>query len=304
MMPGFVALKGITKRLLRPVADLLIASSNELHGRIDSRITGTIMREAGIAAKYYPDPCYVVLKQSHAFEFPVPPPDLWEGYALTEQAYLESGKEHVQRMVQILGESGFCFGPKMRILDFGCAAARMLRHVVEIVKDGELWGVDISARHIAWCKQNLSPLNFAAISTAPHLPFEDHSFDLIYAGSVFTHIADLIDAWLLELRRILKPGGRIYTTIHDRNTIDLLLNSESRRGHWLRSALLDYDKKTNVLGRDFGMFIIPGTPRGSQVFYDTDYLKDTWGRIFTVLSVIPFAYGYQTGILLQKAKPS
>ena len=40
----------------------------------------------------------------------------------------------------------------------------------------------------------------------PHLPFEDNTFTLIYAGSVFTHILQLMDAWVMEFPRILKPS--------------------------------------------------------------------------------------------------
>ena len=50
-------------------------------------------------------------------------------------------------------------------------------------------------------------MNFATVTTAPHLPFADGYFDFAYCSSVFTHISDLADAWLLELRRIVRSGG-------------------------------------------------------------------------------------------------
>ena len=52
--------------------------------------------------------------------------------------------------------------------------------------------------------------------------FSDSYFDLIFTGSAFTHIDDLAEAWLLELRRLLSEKGRVYITIHDRHTIALL----------------------------------------------------------------------------------
>jgi len=55
-----------------------------------------------------------------------------------------------------------------------------------------------------------------------HLPFEDSSFDLVYCGSVFTHVSDLADAWFLELRRSYERAV-MHTSIHDKHTIDLLL---------------------------------------------------------------------------------
>src|SRR5437763_7108256 len=53
-------------------------------------------------------------------------------------------------------------------------------------------------------------------ASAPSLPLPGRYFDVITAFSVFTHIdEDLESAWLLELRRILTPGGLLYVTIQD-----------------------------------------------------------------------------------------
>ncbi len=42
----------------------------------------------------------------------------------------------------------------------------------------------------------------------PPLPHEDRQFDVVYALSVWTHLrANLQRAWMLEMRRVLKPGG-------------------------------------------------------------------------------------------------
>lgn len=48
---------------------------------------------------------------------------------------------------------------------------------------------------------------FVTTTTLPHLPFADGYFHMIHAGSVFTHIADLAEAWLLEIRRVLARAG-------------------------------------------------------------------------------------------------
>ena len=53
---------------------------------------------------------------------------------------------------------------------------------------------------------------------APPLPLPDAHFDVVTAFSVFTHIDELDSPWLLELRRILKPGGLLDATIHDETT--------------------------------------------------------------------------------------
>jgi SAM-dependent methyltransferase len=239
--------------------------------------------------------------------FPVPPKPLWLHYGATADEYLALGEAHVSTMISIANTSGFALREGNRVLDFGCGAGRMIRWLHKFAGRCEIWGVDINARCIKWCQQNLSPpFKFATITTAPHLPFEDGYFDFIYCASVFTHIDDLADAWLLELKRVTVPGGRIFITVHDKHTADLIMNHpEECRNHahridWFRSLLKSYDKKTNFTKFGYDMFsIYPGGPQ-SQVFYDMDFLRRHWERILDVLSVTPEANGYQTAILLKK----
>jgi SAM-dependent methyltransferase len=239
--------------------------------------------------------------------FPVPPKHLWIGYGVTADEYLRSGEMHVNTMLRIANSSDFLFRKGNRILDFGCGAGRMIRWLDTIAAQCEIWGLDINARYIKWCQQNLSPpFNFATITTTPHLPFEDGYFDFIYCGSVFTHIDDLADAWLLELKRIAAPDGRIFVTVHDEHTVDLVMNHPEKcrnyapRIDWFRSLLVSYEWNTNFTKSEYGMFsIYPGGPQ-SQVFYNIDFLRRRWERILDVLSITPEAYGYQTAVLLKK----
>jgi ubiquinone/menaquinone biosynthesis C-methylase UbiE len=201
---------------------------------------------------------------------PIPPPDLWLGYD-----YTAHGKLHVDTMLRAVEASGLQWQAGDRILDFGCGAGRMIRHLEPLAATCEIWGTDISAEHIFWCKENLSPpFRFATTTKVPHLPFEDRSFRLIYCGSVFTHIDELADAWLLELHRILEPGGRLYVTIH-----------------WVRSRPVYRDAKESfevmTINRD----------SDAQVFYDRDYFCRMLRQCFEVISIHPEAYFYQTAIV-------
>jgi ubiquinone/menaquinone biosynthesis C-methylase UbiE len=227
-------------------------------------------------------------------DLPTPPENLWLGYGRTIEEWLASGKRHVDKMREILAASGYNFEPGGRVLELGCAGARMLRWLGDVADRCEIWGTDISAEHVYWCKQNLSPpFHFYITTTAPHLPFADNYFDLIYAGSVFTHIDDLADAWLLELRRVLKPGGRAYITIHDQDTIRVL----STEPHDLSKTL--FCRRDFFDNNDYDMFTI-GRFMRSQVFYDIDYFKRTLDPFFECVSVTPEAYGFQTAVVLKK----
>ena len=311
-------LKRHLKRLLKLPADALIASSRTLPNRVLQSVNRSVYLSDGFEP-YRPDQRSYVLRnpsgqgQERArSQLPTPPQDLWMGRGGTIDQFLLSGEIHVATMKRILESSGFYIKGGNRILDFGCAAGRMIRWFDDVAEACEIWGVDVSASHIIWCQQHLSPpFNFSTVTTAPHLPFEDGYFDLIYAGSVFTHIADLADAWFLELKRIARPGGRLYITVKDNHTIDLIINHPEKiyDGYWTvdgshRDLLLSYYKKENISQLDFDMFTIN---RGrlpsydfAEVFHDINYLRRHWGRFMKILSVTQEARNYQTAIVFEK----
>ena len=139
----------------------------------------------------------------------------------------------------------------------------MIRHLPEIAPNAEFWGVDMRAQHIRWCVENLTPaIHFATTTTVPHLPFEDRYFDLIFCGSVFTHIEDIQESWLLELGRILRPSGKLYITIHDEHTVRLL-DIKYRN---IRLAKRMQEQRTYRSNKnDFNMIVI-GWGAASMVF--------------------------------------
>lgn len=180
----------------------------------------------------------------------------------------------------------------------------MLRHFPGRAGDRELWGLDIDAVPIAWCQEHLSPpFLFATVTTEPHLPFEDDYFDLVYCGSVFTHISELADAWFLEIRRVLRPGGFAYLTIHDKTSIDILLGPyKDREEHaFLVGQLQEADRRTSILSKDFSYLSMREDP-DANVFYDADRLVERWSRLARFVSLTERAMDYQSALLFQKPK--
>ena len=231
---------------------------------------------------------------------PIPPEQLWAYYGPDAQTYISLGKQQVAEMVRIVEGSGVTLTSTKRILEFGCAAGRMLRHLPEFAPKSELWGVDISAQHIQWCVRNLTPamptMQFATTTLIPHLPFEDRYFDLVFSGSVFTHIEDIQQTWLLELGRILRPSGRLYITVHDEHTV--MQFDTSFRNH----SFADFIREHPVYAsnkNDFNMIVIGRGPE-SQVFLNSRYLKAILPPFLRWVSHTPGAYGYQSAVLLEK----
>jgi len=230
---------------------------------------------------------------------PVPPRDLWLGYGKTPEEYLAGGRRDVESMRRLLAEAGIELSSCKRVLDLGCGSGRMLRWL-----DGaaaEVWGSDVSASHIVWCQQNLSPpYRFLTNTSCPHLPFESGYFDLIYAGSLFTHISDLVDAWLLEIRRLLRAGGAAYVTILDEHTLRALDRNPHRP---LAQRLRNEPEARQFWRSSFGMFTLR---RGfdALVFYTDGFVRDAWGSIMPIVSITPEAYDIQSAVLMVKGAGS
>jgi len=237
----------------------------------------------------------------------LPPTGLRHYYGLRNGAwcddlYLSSGASDVRALRRALADDG-AEGLGPRILDLGCGAGRMTRHLGPEAETGEVWGVDIHAEAIRWAQAHLPPFHFVTTTTAPHLPFEDRSFDLVYATSVWTHIGDLDDAWLLEVRRLMKPGGRLYFTISDAETLGRI--AREAPGHASNDHVAALHAETGMLGRPWRAFITRTTPWRQRVVYDrADFLAHI-SRWMEPRAVIPGGHGWQTAILLAKpaAKP-
>jgi SAM-dependent methyltransferase len=59
-------------------------------------------------------------------------------------------------------------------------------------------------------------------------PFKDASFDAVWAGEVIEHVVDTA-AWLSEVRRVLRPGGRLLLSTPAHGPLTLLRMVLSRR---------------------------------------------------------------------------
>ncbi len=107
------------------------------------------------------------------------------------------------------------------VLDFGCGWGRIIRFFLKDVEPTSIWGADPVEEMIDLCRQANRWCNFRHIGTEPPSPFADDTFDLIYSFSVFSHLSEeMHESWLVELTRILKPGGLMVATTRNREFIN------------------------------------------------------------------------------------
>jgi SAM-dependent methyltransferase len=114
------------------------------------------------------------------------------------------------------------------VLDFGCGCGRVTRYFSGF--PGSVAGSDLSEPAVRWCRANLPFGRFEVNGLEPPLRFDDSSFDLVYALSVFTHLTgELQLAWRDEVRRVLRPGGVFLLTTHGESYVPRLDPDERRR---------------------------------------------------------------------------
>lgn len=103
-----------------------------------------------------------------------------------------------------------------RILDVGCGAGKQCFVFDKaLVGEADITGGDVSAELLEKARQENAKLGsrvkFIDLDFNKRFPFEDDQFDLLSA--CFTiYYADDIPFTIREMHRVLKPGGRIFTT--------------------------------------------------------------------------------------------
>jgi len=110
----------------------------------------------------------------------------------------------------ILGGLGLM--PGMKILDIGCGLGNDAVELAELVlPGGHVTGIDLSHVFIAEAIRRSAgrglPMEFEA-GDVQALRFADESFDAVRAERVLMHVPDPFAA-LAEMRRVLRPGGRM-----------------------------------------------------------------------------------------------
>jgi ubiquinone/menaquinone biosynthesis C-methylase UbiE len=129
------------------------------------------------------------------------------------------------------------FGPGMWVVDLGCGPGSI---TLGLAAESRVTGVDVDADQVAMARSmarraGRSTVDFVAAS-AYALPFADGSVDVAFSHALFEHLAAPPDA-LAELRRVLKPGGRLALSTSDWSKARLRPKTANvdaaLRGHYL-----------------------------------------------------------------------
>jgi ubiquinone/menaquinone biosynthesis C-methylase UbiE len=136
------------------------------------------------------------------------------------EAFKKHGKiflepqEDMGKIVDIFKKHG-----AKKVLDLGCGTGR---HTIYLAKNGfDVYGIDIAEEGIKIAKEWLSKEKLQADlrigSIYERLPYEDSFFNAIISTNTIHHnkIENIRKA-ILEIERILKPGGLVFITFRKR----------------------------------------------------------------------------------------
>ncbi|MFE3449035.1 class I SAM-dependent methyltransferase [Nonomuraea sp. NPDC059194] len=138
-----------------------------------------------------------------------------EGYAAENEASLLNAYYERPAMLELAGDV-----TGRRILDAGCGSGPLFSALRD--RDAIVTGVDASAGMLELARRRLgadADLRVADL-TSP-LPFPDDAFDDVIASLVLHYLKD----WgptLAELRRVLRPGGRLLISVEHPFVIPLM----------------------------------------------------------------------------------
>jgi ubiquinone/menaquinone biosynthesis C-methylase UbiE len=137
-------------------------------------------------------------------------------------------------------------------LDIGCGIGLVDKLTAKHFKS--LTGIDVEEGVIEKAKINNPGVNYLNYD-GKRIPFEDHSFHLVFAINVIHHIP--VEQWqsfVNEMRRVLKPGGM--AAVFEHNPANPLTRKVVRECEFDRDAVLLPHNKIKELCRSSGLRIV------------------------------------------------
>ena len=125
--------------------------------------------------------------------------------------------------------------PGERVLDVGCGAGRFVAALRDAGADPV--GVELADAALERARRNVPGADLRLVAPDGSLPLGHGEVDLAWCSEVLEHVPDTV-AFLTEIRRVLRRGGRLVVTVPD-------------HGRFKRTllALAHYDAHYDPLGQ-------------------------------------------------------
>jgi SAM-dependent methyltransferase len=131
--------------------------------------------------------------------------------------------------------------PGDRALDVGCGAGEFTAALA--AAGAHATGVEVAEAALKRARDRHPGLDFRLVEFDGPLPFEDGSFELLWASEVIEHVSDTA-RWLSELRRVLVPRGRLLVTTPSHGRLLVALGGVERFSEPLGDHLHLYTRRS------------------------------------------------------------
>ena len=150
----------------------------------------------------------------------------------TKEQALREGFNFYQRVKNYCRLYSVPINPDTRVLDFGCGWGRISRFFFKDIASDNFYGVDVDADMVSFCQSAMPSGIYSTVSPEPPMDFANNSFDVIFAYSVFSHLAEHVAiAWIKEFSRVLKPQGILLATTQGRSFLDYCKSLQENKGN-------------------------------------------------------------------------
>ena len=142
--------------------------------------------------------------------------------------------------------------PDTKVLDIGCGPGELVRSLV--TRNLDVWGSDISKEMIQLARKlcervGIMNTDRLGVGDIEHMSFDDSFFDVVVASGVIEYQKD-DEKSLLEIRRVMKPGGYLIINVTNRYAYIHLLDNLYRRLKKSRSIRVLFNFfKERLLGK-------------------------------------------------------
>lgn len=190
--------------------------------------------------------------------------------------------------------------PVGKLLDFGCGWGRFLRFLIRDVVEGGLYGVDPLAPALQMGRMSFPFATFIKSEFLPPLPFKDKFFDVIFSNSVFSHLPEhLALSWIIEISRILRPGGLLIATTHPASLLaqiaDIKRSGKPVTSPWFRAMCSKLNAPDCLIkAHQQGQYAFIDTGGGDELppdmygdaFVPEAYMRRIWDQYLTVVDFV------------------
>jgi SAM-dependent methyltransferase len=183
-------------------------------------------------------------------------PKAWERYGRAIREYYEDLWERLPAELELPSferRRAFLLAsvhPGDGVLDVGCGAGEFTAALAD--GGARVIGVEVAEAAVARARSRHPTLDFRLVPFDGPLPFEDGSFELVWASEVIEHVADTA-RWLSEVRRVLVPRGRLLVTTPSHGRLRVALGGVERFSEPLGDHLHLYTRGSlETLLHEFG----------------------------------------------------